>query len=201
MSGRNNRVVRNRERSTNWASNNAKIAIGVVAGIFMVIVAIIVIILNLGSNLGGDIINLDRNIPYEYFLLSEGENLGVIDKKGKHIIEAKYESIEIPNPSKDIFICTSEDGQVQILNKVGKPLFGECEEVQAIYSKNENPEVENFVLKYKKGDLYGLIDLDGNIVTEAVYSELSSLNYRPRKNSCKKRWKIRNSRFCRKYCY
>lgn len=187
MSGRNSRVVRTRERSSDWASNNAKIAAGVVAIILAIIVAVIVIVLNLKNNFGGDIVNLDRNIPYEYFLLSESENLGVIDKKGNQIIEAKYASIEIPNPSKDVFICYSEDGQTKILNKVGKPIFEKYEQVQAIYSKTENPEIENFVLKYKNGDLYGLVDLDGNAITEAIYSEISSLNYRPRKDFSKKR--------------
>ena len=188
MSGRNSRIVRNRDRNSGWDSNNAKIIAGVAAVIFLIIVAVIVLVLNLTNNLSNESANLNKNIPYEYFLLSTDENLGVIDKKGKEIIEAKYASIEIPNPSKDVFICYQEDGQAQILNKDGKEIFGKYEQVESIYSKTENAEVEKFVLKYKKDNLYGLIDLEGKVITEAIYDEISSLNYRPRKNFSKKRW-------------
>ena len=42
---------------------------------------------------------------YKYFLLYENDKMGVIDTNGKVIIEPKYDSIQIPNPSKEVFIC------------------------------------------------------------------------------------------------
>lgn len=155
MSGRNSRVVRNRDKG----GNDAKLIASIIAVILIIIVTIIVVIFKVRNSKANNA-KLDTNISYEYFLLSTDENLGVINKNGELLIEAKYSKVEIPNPSKDVFICYSEDGQAQILNKDGTEILSEYSQVEAVYSSNENAEVEKFVLKYEKDGLYGIIDLE-----------------------------------------
>lgn len=183
MSGRNNRIVRNRERNSNGFelnSNNIKIIASVVAIILIIIIAIIVVVFKVTNK--KDIVQvseLDKNNIYEYFLLSSGDNVGVIDKNGEQIIDTKYVNLYIPNPSKDVFVCYTSDDEYEILNKNEKKIFTDYEEVSAIETSSENLEVEKYVMKYKSNGLYGLIDLDGNIITEAEYDEISSVKDKP----------------------
>lgn len=182
MSGRNNRIVRNRERNNNgieWDSNNAKIFVSIAIVILIILITIIVVILKLKSNHKKQIQGISSKIAYEYFILSSEENVGVIDKKGNKVIDSKYERIDIPNPSKDVFFCYIDDEKYEILNKNSKKLFSNYEQVEEINSSNENSEPEKYVLKYKKNNLYGLIDLDGKILTDAIYEDISSVNDKP----------------------
>lgn len=67
------------------------------------------------------------------------------------------------------------------MNKDGNQLFSNYEEVSPIEIKTNTGlgEVEKWVLRYKSNNLYGLIDLDGNIISEAIYDEISSLVDKP----------------------
>ncbi len=181
MSGRNNRIVRNRERSSNKI-NFGKIKI---VGSILIILGVAIVILALlkkqdkNSMKIGQTFDAYGEISYEYFMLSSQNAIGIIDKKGNKIIDAKYESIAIPNPSKDVFICYAEDGTSQILNQKGEEILTQYDQVEVIQSADENPEIEKHLLKYKKDDLYGLLDLNGNIITETLYTEIVSLKDRP----------------------
>ena len=42
---------------------------------------------------------------YNYFVLEKDELLGVIDRSGNTVIEAKYDNVVIPNPEKALYIC------------------------------------------------------------------------------------------------
>ena len=176
MGGRNSRIIRNRESSNNFDFNIKPIAI-VIAAIIAIII-IIVLIKNITSKNTFKISANDRNISYEYFALNTENASGVIDKNGNIIIEAKYSEINIPNPSKDVFVCYLEDGKCEVLNKKNEKLFSDYELVDVIGANSENSEVEQNILKYEKENHYGLIDLDGNIVTEAIYDEISSIDYK-----------------------
>ena len=125
-----------------------------------------------------NIVETNNNIAYEYFVLTSQEKAGVIDKKGNLILETQYTNIDIPNPSKDVFIVYTED-EAQVLNQKGEKILTDYETIEAVKSSEENNEMEANVLKYKKDNLYGLIDLDGKKITEAVYDEIVSLDYRP----------------------
>lgn len=182
MSGRNNRIVRNRDRNGNGfdlSSNSAKIIIGILVAVFFVVMIILICSKVKNGKSTRRAVEDEKNINYEYFMLVSEENIGVIDKKGNEIIKAEYVQIDIPNPSKDVFICYSEDEKITVLNKAGKKILTEYEEIQIVQSTLENSETEKNVLKYKKDGLYGLLDLNGNEITEAIYNEVSSLNYRP----------------------
>ncbi len=180
MSGRNNRIVRNRERSNDFKGNFIKVLIGLV--ILILLISICVIIYKKQPNSKKEIAqNFEENGSslYEYFMLSSKENIGVIDKKANMLIEPKYTKIDIPNPAKDVFFCYTEDGNYQIFNQKAEEILTQFDQVEVIQSTNENRETEKNALKYKQNDLYGLIDLNGNVITEPIYQQIQSMNDKP----------------------
>lgn len=183
MSGRNNRIVRNRERNSSGLEENSKIIkrIGIIGIIILFVIAGACVLKNKSTNSKNTIQTASGKVDdlYEYFILSSNGNIGVIDKKGNELIKPQYPKVDIPNPVKDVFICYSDDENSQILNKNGEEILKEYEKVEIIQSTNENKEIEKSVLKYKQNDTYGLLDLDGNVITEAIYTDISSLNERP----------------------
>ena len=72
-----------------------------------------------------------------------------------------------------------EEEESKIVNQKGEILFTDYEQIEVVKASEDTNEVEKQVLKYKKNNLYGLLDLDGNVITEAIYSEIVSLNERP----------------------
>jgi len=114
---------------------------------------------------------------YKYIKYKNGENLGVIDRDGNIIIEAGYKKIEIPNPEKDLFVCYKDEENIEVLNSKKDKLFSQYDKVEPIKIKNIASTLcfEKSVLKYKKGDLYGLIDFDGKQITKNEYSSIENL--------------------------
>jgi len=102
---------------------------------------------------------------------------GVIDNKGKEIISPKYEEIYIPDPTKDVFICFDDD--YIILNGKAEKIFKNYEDVSALVISEATLETEKDVLKYKKGKLYGLVNLLEEEITDAIYEDISSLKNKP----------------------
>lgn len=125
---------------------------------------------------------------YKYFVLyNNDEQVGVIDRGGNIVIEPKYTDIYIPNPLEPVFVCFEEEKSF-IINEKGEKIFQDYNEVSAlITSESSLLDLEKNVLRYKKDDLYGLINLKGEVITEPIYEEVSSLTNRPRKNISKKR--------------
>ena len=113
-----------------------------------------------------------------YYKMKEEDKYGIINEKGELIIEAQYKEIIIPNSNKAVFICKNEDEQ-KILNDKNEELFTQYENLEPIELINIVTEsaYETNVLKYKKDDKYGLINLDGEKITEPKYEEISSLGY------------------------
>lgn len=183
MSGRNSRIVRNRDRSDhffNFDSNNAKIIVSIVAIILIIVLTIIVILVKFNHFKKANKINFAKNtdISYEYFILYSGENVGVIDKTGKIIIEPKYSQITIPNPEKDVFVCQDEDDKYEILNKNKKNILKDFENI-SIIEGNEDIKIKDNLLKYEKNGKYGLVDLDGKQISDAIYEKISKLKDNP----------------------
>ena len=123
---------------------------------------------------------------YNYFVLTENSKYGVIDKNGNVIIEPNYIAIQIPNPSKPVFICISDYNQeakkyeTKVFNDTGTQIFTDYENVQAIsISTNiDSSHYEKSVLSYQKDGKYGLITLDEKVITKPIYDEISSINYK-----------------------
>ena len=66
--------------------------------LIVVIVVIVMVAKNISKNKK---IKLEEVTEYNYFSTLIGENAGVIDKTGKTVIEPQYDSVQIPNPSKE----------------------------------------------------------------------------------------------------
>lgn len=112
---------------------------------------------------------------------------GVIDDQGNVIIEPTYDIIQIPNPSKAIFICMAdyntdinEYETNKVLNENKEQILTGYENVQAIPTETTADGIpfEKTVLKYKKDGKYGLMNLDGKTITDPVYDNISAVTYK-----------------------
>ena len=121
-----------------------------------------------------------QDLVYQYFVMYSGEMAGVIDRTGKLLIDTKYKEIYIPNQSKDVFIAYLDDNNYKIFNKDGEEILKDYEDVSCLETSEPTELVfEKNVLRYKEDNLYGLIDLNGNKITEPIYEKVSSLTNKP----------------------
>lgn len=164
--------------------NNKKKIIGIIIALLVIAVigVTVLIIVNRNKQESKDyVIEEIAEIEYQYFILLANDKYGVIDTKGNIIIDTKYDEIVIPNPKKDVFICLNNDNDKNvILNAKGEKIFNIYDNVEVIplegivtalpYEKN--------ILKYEVNGQYGLIDLDGNRITKAIYQDIRGLKYK-----------------------
>lgn len=161
-----------------------KIGILVVVLLVIVIGAIALFFINSQSD------SLDYTIEqvtsYNYFKLYINEKYGVIDTKGNTIIEPKYDSIDIPNPSKAVFIVSSNydsqkgEYETQVINDKNEKILTQYKKIIPIQLKDANAQIpyEKSVLMYQENNKYGIIDFSGKKITEAIYDSIESLLYK-----------------------
>lgn len=161
----------------NKENGNIKIIAVVAIIIIAIIIGIIVIIHKPHEEKTVETIKQEA---YEYFKLYKGDNkVGIIDKNGDIVIEPEYSEIYIPNQAKDVFFCLIDDDNQKIIDKTGKELFKEFENVSYILISENSLEMEKSVLSYEKDGRIGLIDYSGSILTDAIYEAVSSLPNKP----------------------
>lgn len=116
---------------------------------------------------------------YKYFVVKEENKYGVIDVQGNKIIETQYENVKIPNPEKAVFICY-EENNTKILNDKNEEIFTQYENIEPLRLKNISSDLmyEKSVLKYSKDEKYGIIDLNGKIITKPIYEEIDTLQFK-----------------------
>ncbi len=133
---------------------------------------------------------LDKNYKVEnvskekYFVLLSNEKMGIIDETGKIVIQPEYYEIHIPNPSKPIFVCYYDYNEktgktkVKVINRQGTELFTKYNDIDTINLNGIETTMpyEKNLLKYKQDNKYGVIDLDGKIITKAIYDEIDGLS-------------------------
>lgn len=133
---------------------------------------------------------LDKNYKVEnvskekYFVLLSNEKMGIIDETGKIVIQPEYYEIHIPNPSKPIFVCYYDYNEktgktkVKVINGQGTELFTKYNDLDTINLNGIETTMpyEKNLLKYKQDNKYGVIDLDGKIITKAIYDEIDGLS-------------------------
>ena len=156
--------------------NQKKIIIAVV-----IVLALIVAFFVVQSNLTEEVfVQKTVKVPYEYFVLyAKNDKVGVVDKTGKILIEPKYTDIFIPNQSKDVFICV-QDEESTVLNKEGKTIYTEYDEVSYLETSDATELVlESEVLRYKKDGFFGVLSIDGDVLTEPIYEIVTSLKNKP----------------------
>lgn len=152
--------------------------------VFAVIIALIVIIMFIFILKNVLTEREERNKEYEYFALYSASKWGIINQEGETIIQPSYqEMIVVPDKTKDVFICTyninEETGEysTKALNSKNEEIFTNYEQIEAIENidKNDNIWYEENILKVKKNDKYGLIDLNGRELLPCEYDEIEAL--------------------------
>lgn len=149
-----------------------------------IIVAIGIAVVNNINN--GKKISQEDVKEYNYFITTINGKSGVIDKTGKIIINPEYDYIQIPNPSKPIFIALfdynkdTQEYNSKVLNEKGKEILTSYKNVQAIPNNNTSSTNSYLtsILKYKQDDKYGIITIDGKTVTKPVYESIEVLEYK-----------------------
>lgn len=122
----------------------------------------------------------------DYNTINQNDRYGVINRNGDIIVEPIYDIIQIPNPSKDVFVCMYEysteqrEYKVKVLNAKGEELYQGYDNIQAIPTETTYDGIlfEKTVLKYKKSGKYGLLSIDGKEITEPIYDQISSILYK-----------------------
>lgn len=156
----------------------------IIIPLLLIIVVFIVIGIITNNNLKYEIEEVSE---YNYFKLYKDGKYGVIDKFGTIIVNPEYEIVYIPNPSKSVFVCyydyneESGDYKTKILNEKSNLIFSEFNNVEAFIFKDTNMSkipFEKSVLKYRQNGKYGLIDFDGNKITENIYDSIENLEYK-----------------------
>lgn len=147
------------------------VAIAVILGVVTIIV-----LWNLNNKRNYEIEKIDK---YSYFILKSADKYGVIDTKGNTIIDAKYENIIIPNPTKDVFFCSNNES-IEIVNSNNENILTQYESVEPIKLKNIASDLiyEKTILKYKSEGKFGIIDFSGKPLTEAIYEQIDSVPYK-----------------------
>lgn len=123
---------------------------------------------------------------FSYFKIYENEKYGVIDRKGNILVEPQYDVLAIPNPSKAVFIGSfnydSQKGeyQTEVINEKNEKILTKYNGVKPLMFKDALAEVpyEKSVLTYQENGKYGILDLEGNKITNAIYDEVESLLYK-----------------------
>lgn len=139
----------------------------------LVLVGIITLILLTSTNQKYDV---EEITSYHYFLLNIENKNGVIDEKGKVIIEPNYDLVIIPNPQKAVFICKNGEKTIAF-NENKQELFTNYEQVEAIAIQGITSSLpyEKGALRYKKDGKYGLINFEGKQITKPMYDKIESL--------------------------
>ncbi len=118
---------------------------------------------------------------YQYFVLkaTDDQKFGVMDTQGNIKIPTEYTMVKIPNPSKPIFVCQTE-GKSMVLNASGEQLYTTYDAIDALQLKNVASDLvyEKSILKYEKGGKYGLLTLEGDVITDPIYEEIDTLQYK-----------------------
>lgn len=150
----------------------------------IIVIAIVIVILVIAGYFIIEKINdskreykIEEISEYKFFVSRVNEKYGVIDSSGKTIIDATYDKVEIPNPSKDVFICYKNEKGIA-MNSSKQQIFAEYNSVEAIMLKNTatNVPYEKSVLKSEKNGKYGIIDFSGKKLVETEYDKIESFS-------------------------
>lgn len=151
--------------------------------ILIIVLVIILIIVSIIYNYLKTRYEVEEVLEEKYLVSIQDEKAGVVDKDGNVIINPQYLEIQIPNPSKAIFVCVydynweTQEYKTKVVNEYGTELFTKYNKIQAILLNHIETSMpyEKSVLRYEQDGQYGLIDLKGNVVTKAIYDSIEGL--------------------------
>lgn len=164
---------------------NKKKVIILVAVLLVLIVAIVCTTIYFNKR-AKYVYDIEQVSNIEYNVINVNNRCGVIDGAGNVIIEPTYNVIQIPNPSKPVFICMSDyntetkEYQTKVLNEKREQILTGYESVQAIPNETTSDGIpfEKTALKYKKNGKYGLLNINGKEITDAIFDDISSMTYK-----------------------
>ena len=164
--------------------NKKKVIILIVA--LVIIIAVIICLVLFFNKRAKYVYDVVQVSDVKYNVINVDNRSGVIDENGNVIIEPTYNVIQIPDPSKPVFICMSDyntetkEYQTKVLNEKREQILTGYELVQAIPNETTSDGIpfEKTALKYKKDGKYGLININGKEVTDPIFDEISSMTYK-----------------------
>ena len=157
---------------------------------WIIIAIIIITIIIVGAVLIVNEMQLSYKIEeikeINYTTVIHDEKYGVIDKKGNVIIEPIYDAVQIPNPSKPVFICIGDYNKetkqykTKVFNDKLEQLFQNYDNIEVIpiQTNIETTPYEKSTLICQKDGKYGLVNLEGKEITKPIYEEISSIDYK-----------------------
>lgn len=160
-----------------------KIVIFIVICVFIIVGIFAFLISKKYSNKDYEI---EEIVKFSYFKLHENSKYGVIDKQGNVLVTPIYDMLEIPNPSKAVFIgYLNYDSQAQnyetvVLNEKNEKILTNYSNVLPLMFRDALAEVpyEKSVLIYKENGKYGVINFKGEKITKSIYDSIESLTYK-----------------------
>lgn len=164
--------------------NKKKVIVFIV--LVLIIIALAVSLIIYFSERAKYIFDVEYVSNIEYNIIEKDGSYGVIDGDGNIVVEPTYNVIQIPNPSKPLFICMSnyntetKEYETKVLNEKREQIITGYSNVQAIPTDSTADGVpyENTVLKYKKDGKYGIISTEGEEITEPIYEDISAVTYK-----------------------
>lgn len=154
-----------------------------VLGVIITIAVIIMIIFSINGILKHQIIPVAET-PNSYYTVYSNGKWGVINNNGDTIISlTNDEMIAIPNKEKAVFVCVYDvneqtgEYKTRVLNERNEQIFTNYERVEVIenFDSKQNIWYENNILRVYQNGKYGLIDLDGNVILNCEYDEITAL--------------------------
>lgn len=163
--------------------NKKKIIIIIV---IIVLIAIIAMLISYFNKRAKYVYDIEVVTDIKYNTICINNRYGVIDENGEIIIEPTYDLIQIPNPSKPVFVCLynynteTNEYETKVLNDNKEQIITGYSLVQAISTETTEDGIpfEKTVLKYKKDGKYGLLSIDGEEITDPLYDSISAVTYK-----------------------
>nr|MCR5146971.1 WG repeat-containing protein [Clostridia bacterium] len=150
--------------------------------VFAIVLVTIIINVNKTPNLD---YQLEEVKEINYMVVMDNNKYGVINKNGDVLIEPYYDEVQIPNPSKPLFICMYDydvdknQYKIKVFNDKKEQILYQYVVVEAIPLNSGISPIpyEKSVLKFKEKDKYGLIDFNGKVIAKAKYDDIQSFDY------------------------
>lgn len=152
----------------------------IIISIFVLLIILAIVFMIKGASDSGRKYSVETVENVNYFVLQKDGKYGVIDKDAKVIVEPNYENVIIPNPSKPLFVCYTENKDTKVFNEKNEEILSNYHDVSAIRLKKIESQFmyEKSVLVYRDADKYGLIDFSGKKITEPIYGQIDSLGFK-----------------------
>ena len=159
---------------------NIKKVIAVIVALIVIIMFIFIIkgILTKEEKTGNKIVSVS------YFASFKDNKWGVINSEGNTVIDPSYqEMIIVPNSKNDVFLCTYDvnydtgEYKTKVLNSKNEEIFKNYDKIEAIQNSDENNNLwyADNILKVKKENQYGLINLSGKELLKPEYTSINAL--------------------------